>query len=90
MNEEKITEITIETERVFRVACSFRPLESWCAKCGEIGLMLKPEQANAVSGLSVLAICRRADAGELHFIETPDGMLFVCLNSLMSLIEPEN
>jgi hypothetical protein len=29
------------------------------------------------------AIYRRVEAGELHFTETPEGQLLICLNSIL-------
>jgi hypothetical protein len=44
--------------------------------------MVTAGEAAAIAGVSLRAICRRVDLGELHFKETGDGLLFICLNSL--------
>jgi hypothetical protein len=44
--------------------------------------LVTPEEAVTVAGISSRAIHRRAERGEIHFAETPSGLLLVCLNSL--------
>jgi hypothetical protein len=84
---ESLNEITVETERTYRVSHRFRPKEAWCDSCGGSAMWLSPEQANAVSDLSIRAICRAVEAGSLHFIESPAGLLFICLTSLLPMTE---
>lgn len=45
--------------------------------------MLPPETAAALAGTTPRLIYRQVEAGELHFIETEDGGLFVCRRSLI-------
>jgi hypothetical protein len=76
------TEITVETEQVLILRRARRATRAWCPKCrAEVG-MVAPEDAATLGGLSLRAVCRRVEAGELHFRETADGRLFICLNSL--------
>jgi hypothetical protein len=44
--------------------------------------MLTPEEAAAFAQSTARHIYRRVEAGELHSIETNDGALRVCVNSL--------
>jgi len=44
--------------------------------------MATPEEAAILTGFSLRAICRQVEAGGLHFRETANGQLFICLNSL--------
>jgi hypothetical protein len=44
--------------------------------------MVTPEQAAAIVGSSVRAVNQSVEAGRVHFLETPDGGLLVCVNSL--------
>lgn len=44
--------------------------------------MLAPEEAAALCGVSPRTIYRWVEAGRVHFAETPDGRLSVCLASL--------
>lgn len=44
--------------------------------------MVTPAQAAAIARSSVRAVNRGVQAGEIHFVETPEGLLLVCVNSL--------
>lgn len=74
-------EITIETERVM-VACNRKPTVIWCDGCAGRVTMLTVDDAATFAGASSRAVYRRVENGQLHFAETPEGRLFVCLNSL--------
>src|SRR5687767_6474792 len=86
MKRTKTTEIIIETDEVFVVrgvaVPSARPVNRWCAGCGADSAMLAPEAAARATGTSARQIYRLVEAGRVHFAETPDGALFVCLSSL--------
>jgi hypothetical protein len=58
------------------------PARAWCAECAAGVELVTPEEAALLTGSSQRAICRQVEAGRLHFSETADGRLFVCLNSL--------
>jgi hypothetical protein len=45
--------------------------------------MATPEAAAAIVGLSVRETCRMVEADKLLFFETPEGLLFICLDSLV-------
>jgi hypothetical protein len=49
-----------------------------CA-CG----MLTLEEAVVVAGVSSRLIYQRVEDGLLHFIETPEGLLLICLHSML-------
>jgi hypothetical protein len=46
--------------------------------------MLTVDQAAAISKKSSRLIYRMAEAGYVHFAETPEGFLLICLQSLVS------
>ena len=77
----KRTEITIETERVLVVSRSNK-LITWCGGCGAHVEMLTADEAALLAGVSTRAIFRWAEAGQIHFAETPEGLLLVCPNAL--------
>jgi hypothetical protein len=54
----------------------------WCEACGATVEMVTAEQAAALAEVSTRAIYRQVESGQIHFTETADGQLFVCLNSL--------
>ena len=77
------TKITIEQERVLIIGRGSRAVEVWCNGCNEQVTMIRPEEAAAVAGVNSRTIYRGVEAGRFHFRETPDGMLLICLSSLM-------
>ena len=79
--KRKRTEITVEVDEVIYMA-RHRLTRAWCPACGSEVQMLTPEQAAAVAGVTVRAVNRRVEDGSVHFLETADGRLWVCVNSL--------
>jgi hypothetical protein len=79
----KRTEITIEVEEVIHAVHHRQRLASaWCSACGDVAPMVTPEQAAAMSQVTVRTVNQQVEAGHVHFVETPDGRLWVCVNSL--------
>ena len=44
--------------------------------------MITPEAAAALAGVTVRSIYARVEAEGVHFLETLDGLLLLCANSL--------
>jgi hypothetical protein len=65
--------------------CRTTPL--LCEQCTSGMLLL--EEAVAIAGVSSRTLHRFVEAGALHFAETPDGLLLLCLNSLLAQRELE-
>ena len=82
MRRRKRTEITFETEQVWVIRRSGQPVLAWCPACVRQVRMVRPEEAAVLVDLSPRAIYRRVEDGQLHFTETPEGQLWICLNSL--------
>jgi len=61
-----------------------RSTQRWCDQCAQQVESLSPEEAATVVGRQVRAIYRQVEAGQLHFTETPDGLVWICLNSLLA------
>jgi hypothetical protein len=76
------TEITVETERLLVVSRRGGAFEGWCEGCGRATRLLTAEEAARAAGLSLRALCRLVEAGQLHFTETEGGSLFICPDSL--------
>lgn len=79
------TETTIETHQVTvirkRGGASGAQL-AWCGECcGEVSVCT-PEEAAIAAGVSARKIYSRVEAGQLHFSETSDGGLLICVGSL--------
>ena len=87
---KKITSIIVETEQIVVRRSRFRSpahppaqvIETWCDDCSTFARMVTPEQAALLTRISARTIYRRAEAGELHFAETAEGLFFICLDSL--------
>jgi len=77
------TKVTVESHQLLVVRSAKRLSEGWCARCSKQVRMVTADEAAVISGASLRTICRRVEVGELHFNETGDGLLFICLNSLV-------
>jgi hypothetical protein len=55
-----------------------------CSKCTESSGMITADEAAALRGVSTRVIYRCLEEGAIHFIETTEGQLFICLKSLVS------
>ena len=53
-----------------------------CPECGGDEVMIVAESAASVFGFSRREIYRIIEAGKVHFLETKEGVLFVCQKSL--------
>lgn len=80
----EIKEITVETERLLVIRRRYRAVEEWCDGCGKIAVMIRPDQAAAVSGRTLRSLFQDLETGRLHFRESPDGLVLVCLNTLLA------
>ena len=77
------TKVTVETHQVLVVRRGGRLDEDWCTQCCREVRMVTADEAAALAGVSLRAICRGVEVGALHFKEPGDGLLFICLNSLV-------
>ena len=82
MKKKTRTEITIETDEVFVVTQTGDKDFAWCAECKKPARTLTVKQAAAIAGVSTSAIRGRVDTGEVHFVETAERGMQICLNSL--------
>lgn len=76
------TEITVRTAEVYVIKQSRRTTPAWCAQCREWVQMVRPDEAVALVGTTSRLIHRRVENGTVHYTETPDGFLLICLKSL--------
>lgn len=76
-------EITIESSRFVAAAMPRIQKIACCPKCLAVVKMISPEEASTLSGVSVREIFRWVEGGRVHFIETREGLLFICANSLL-------
>ncbi|HEY3025304.1 MAG TPA: DUF4124 domain-containing protein [Pyrinomonadaceae bacterium] len=92
MRREKKTEVFVETEVEIEVKRRTRRLGPvWCVQCAAPVEMVPPDMAALAAEVSARAVFGWVEAGRVHFTETPDGALLVCLNSLpLALRAPES
>lgn len=90
MGKKRMTKITLETERIIwlRQRRGFAPV--WCAGCGDKTRMVSADEAALLTRMSARTLYRWIEAERIHFTETPDGLLMVCLKSLYDLKESPN
>lgn len=74
-------EIITETERELVITSRLDRL-IFCEACGRRVQMITAEQAAAQAGITVRAVYRRVEADRVHFIETAEGRLLICVNSV--------
>ncbi len=85
MRKRRRTETVIEAHQILIFKQSENAPRLWCAECAtQESLMVTPEEAAAFGYLGLRAICRLIEAGRIHYVETPEGRLLVCLNSLVA------
>lgn len=86
MKTKKTTLISTETHEALTIRLKFRaqprPNPALCEECAPAAPLLTPEEAAPLANLSVRAVCRLVEDGLIHFKETPDGLLLVCLSNL--------
>ena len=83
MSKKTRTEISIETDQV--VVIRHRHIaRQWCVVCATQTQMITAEAAAALTSASRRHIYRLAEQARLHIRETADGVLWVCLNSLLN------
>jgi len=84
MGRQRKTTITVEQQEILVLRRRRRVTQRWCDACAQQVERLSPEQAVAVVGRSARAIYWQIEAGQLHFSETPEGLVWICLNSLIA------
>ncbi len=82
MKRRKRIEITVETSLLVIRRGTNRG-QVWCLECSSPVQSVTPEEAAVLAGISTRTVYRRVEAGQLHFIETAEQSLMICLNSLL-------
>ena len=83
MATKRRLEIRVETDEVFIVRRRAGGARIWCAQCERPVAMVTVDQAAVATGVTSRTIFRRVESGMLHFSETHDGRLLVCLDSVL-------
>ena len=90
MKKKLATEITIETQQLLIIREPGDSVWGMCPQCGAEGRLVSSNQAAALVGESTRTIYRWIEEGLIHFAETGEGHLFVCLASLPLIGEIED
>jgi len=83
LRKSKTKVITIETERTVVIRKRGGSAVAWCEGCRGRVQMISPAEAAIRAAVTTRTIYRRVESGTLHFIETGDGFLLICGNSLV-------
>ena len=79
----RTTEIEMEIQEL-TLAQGTKPVAAWCPACERESAMGSPEEAARLTGVSVRAIYRSVEAGDIHFTETTEGRTLICLACLFN------
>lgn len=75
--------IITEKKQVAVLVNSTATINFSCEFCGVSGKMVSPLLAAKLLRISTREIYRKIELGKIHFIETEDFQLFICLNSIV-------
>lgn len=86
MKKAKSTIITSETHEVLVIRRpKLQSIRAWCAGCNAEVEMLTLEEATSMTLVEMRRIFQWVEAGHIHFMETPNHALLICLSSLVSV-----
>lgn len=80
--KKKTTIVTFESRERTTIHRGGQSLMAWCDQCGAEVLMVKPNQAANIASTDERVIFRKVESGEIHFIESANGALLICKQSL--------
>jgi hypothetical protein len=72
----------VETDEILVVGGNPRAVGSTCPVCNPGVSMVVPQHAARIAGVSTRTIYAWVESGRLHFTESPDRSLLICLDSL--------
>lgn len=84
MAKKRKISISIETHRVVWLQ-NQRRFRLQCSECGHETSMVSLEEAARLTHVSTREIYRWINSNRMHFTETSEGLLLVCLNELRKL-----
>ena len=76
------TTITVRRERLLVITPQRGRIEGWCDGCRSKVILMRVDEAAVTADLTQRALFQRIEAGSLHFTETSEGAVLVCLDSL--------
>jgi hypothetical protein len=84
MNSKRRTETTIENHEIWVIRRSATGPAVFCPACSDRIAMVKPEEAARLSRVSLRTIFRWVEDGCVHFTETFNHGILICLASILS------
>ena len=82
----KRTEIIIETSEIWVIRPSTGALPDWCEECGGVVNRLSPEEAAGAADVGARTIYQWIETDQIHYSESVEGRLLICVCSLMALV----
>jgi len=76
-------QFTVETHQLLVINRTNGSTLGWCSECAGNVPLIKPEEAAVLAGVSPRTIYRRVEADLVHFADSPEGWLLICLSSLL-------
>lgn len=70
------------SRRLTTIRSGAKGIPEWCRECASQVQMLAPDEAAVIARVTSRTIFRWVEAGQIHFAETSDGLILICLNSL--------
>ena len=86
MRRRKKTEIIVERDQVLVIKRLNSQAAEWCDQCRKETRMVSVDEAAAVAGISERTVYRRVEDDLVHFTETTEGQLMICITSLLSSV----
>ncbi len=85
MKTRRKIEFIVETHRILTIKRGSRHRIAYCEACGEQARVVTADEAAILAGVSPRMIYQLVEARKLHFTESPDRVVFICLHSLGNL-----
>ena len=82
----KLTKIRIETDSLM-VLKGRASMHAWCPQCQTEGEMLPLEGIAIVTNLARSETQEWIESDELHHVESQDGGVLICLNSMLKRMQ---
>jgi hypothetical protein len=81
---KRVVLVEVETERL-TIRQTSETVQLVCPFCAAEVLMASAERAALLSGHGLRWVINQLETNGLHYIETTDGLLYICLNSLLNI-----
>jgi hypothetical protein len=79
-------EVAVEFERTTVIRRRKGPLSVWCPGCDVDVVMLTPDEATMLTSITTRVLFRLIDESRVHFSETNEGLVWICLPTLLEAI----